>query len=118
MSAGEDQIRAGSAYVERLALEWAPGDPVESWALGYDGKALSPTELRDVIEDYLADHNPFPDGTEVETRGVDADEHLEHAVIIDRPHWDEWTVEFEDGAQAWRDYPELRPLQRDEPGAG
>lgn len=106
-----------SEYVERLALEWAAQDPLESWAIGSSGQALSSAELREVIANYLASHNPFPDGTHVQTRGLHADEHLVHAIITDRPNTDEWTVEFDDGAQAWRGHDELRP-QWGEPVAG
>lgn len=105
-----DAMSTGRAYVESLALQWAAEDPFESWALGPTGQAISPAELRGVVDDYLSARNPFPDGMSVKTRGLDPDEHEEDAVIVARVEHDEWTVEFEDGAEAWRNYAELSPL--------
>lgn len=31
------------------------------------------------------------------------------AVVVERPGTDEWTVEFDDGEQAWRSHNEIRP---------
>ncbi len=93
-------MSGGSDYVERRALEWA----------ATDRKALSAAELRYVIDDYLASTNPFSDGMIVETRGVDADRHLERAVITNRVAHAEWNVEFDDGTEAYRGAEELSPV--------
>lgn len=53
-------------------------------------------------------HNPFPDESAVEVlRGDESS--WEQAVIVERVGVDEWTVEYKDGEQAWRDHQELRP---------
>lgn len=98
-----------TSYVETLALAWAEDDPLESWMLAApDGRPISPDTLRQIVEDYLVDHEPFPDGTRVEV----ARRHgggWDRAVIVDRPHHDEWTVEYDNGDRAYRDHSELRP---------
>ncbi|MFE4195605.1 tudor domain-containing protein [Paenarthrobacter sp. NPDC056912] len=96
-------------HIEDLALAWAERDPLESWMLAApDARPISQETLREVVSDYLSSHEPFPDGTRVEVRRGD-DEGWEPATIIDRPGTDEWTVEYDDGTQAWRDHSELRP---------
>lgn len=96
-------------YVETLALAWAEDDPLESWMLAApDGRPISPDTLRQIVEDYLVDHEPFPDGTLVYTRGLEPDGREERAVIVGRPGHDEWTVQFDDGAEAWRGHSEMR----------
>ena len=75
-----------------------------------DARPISPAALRDIVSDYLAAHEPFPDGTRVDVHRPDVDG-WDAAVIIGRPGTDEWTVEYDDGAQAWADHSELRPHQ-------
>lgn len=100
-----------TTYVEGLALDWAREDPLESWMLAVDdAQPITPAALRDIVSDYLADHEPFPDGTRVMTTGYDGQE--VSAVIIGRPCTDEWTVLFDDGAEAWRDQSQLRISDR------
>ncbi|MGO4587013.1 tudor domain-containing protein [Arthrobacter sp. 2RAF6] len=96
-------------HVETLAIAWAEHDGLESWMLAApDARPLSRETLRDIVSDYLASHDPFPDGMSVEVARQDGSG-WEPAVIIERPGTDEWTVEYEDGTQAWRDHSELRP---------
>lgn len=102
---------ASSPYVLARAIAWANNDPLERWAIGGDAAALPAEELRETIANYLAANDPFPNGTSVWARGLDADEHEEGGVIIDRPGPNEWTVEFGDGTQAWRGSGELRPAE-------
>lgn len=60
------------------------------------------------IREYLGSHDSFPDEIAVEVLRGDGST-WEQAVIVERVGVDEWTVEYEDGEQAWRDHHELRP---------
>lgn len=85
------------------ARKWAAADPLERWVnAATDGH----TPLEETIAEYLGCHDPFPAGSEVE---VWHSEGWEPAIIVERTDVDEWTVQFADGTQAWRDHHELRP---------
>ncbi|GAB3868628.1 hypothetical protein GCM10028801_44900 [Nocardioides maradonensis] len=92
-------------YVEQAAAAWAATDPLERWV---DAAPDGPSPIEDTVGEYLGNHNPFPDGmaVDVEVRGGQA---WEPAVIVERVGVDEWTVQYEDGKQGWRDHSELRP---------
>lgn len=100
MSGAEDN------YVAGLAAEWASTDPLEQWvnAAPHGG----PTPIDETVREYLGDHNPFPDETAVEVLRHDQST-WDPAVIVERVGVDEWTVEYNDGEQAWRSHHELRP---------
>ncbi len=68
-------------------------------------------QLDETVREYLGNHNPFPDESAVEVLSRDGSS-WEQAVIVERVGEDEWTVEYEDGEQAWRDHQELRPADR------
>ena len=92
-------------YVAGLAMRWAETNPMEQWInTAPDGGR---TPLNETILEYLGGHNPFPDESAVEVlrRGGPI---WEPAFIIERVGVDEWTVEYPDGEQAWRDHHELR----------
>ncbi|MBB3045729.1 tudor domain-containing protein [Nocardioides soli] len=94
------------SYVAALAIEWAASDPLERWvSAAPDG----PGPLRDTISEYLGGHNPFPDGLRVDVQGRDDADSWVPGTIVERTAVDEWTVEFDDGEQVWRDHQELRP---------
>jgi hypothetical protein len=98
-------------HVEHLALEWAAHDPLETWILAApDSQTVTPEALCDVVGSYLAAHDPYPDGTRVDVQ-QSAGEGWDSAVIIGRTSTDEWTVQYGDGSQAWRDHSELRPAR-------
>jgi hypothetical protein len=87
-------------------------DDLESWMLAApDARPFSQATLRDIVADYLASHGPFPDGMSVEVARRDGSG-WELAVVMERPDTDEWTVEYDDGTQAWRDHSELRPRRQ------
>jgi hypothetical protein len=64
--------------------------------------------LEDTIGEYLGGHNPFPDESRVDVLERDTMSWVP-ATIVERTAVDEWTVEYDDGEQAWRDHQELRP---------
>jgi hypothetical protein len=100
MSGAEDN------YVAGLAVQWASADPLEQWvnAAPHGG----PTPIDETVREYLGDHNPFPDETAVKVLRHDQST-WDPAVIVERVGVDEWTVEYNDGGQAWRSHHELRP---------
>ena len=93
-------------YVAGRALRWARADPMEQWVNAAPEGGTTP--LAETIGEYLGSHNPFPDGAHVEVVRRDG-EGWEPATVIERTAVDEWTVEFDDGEQVWRDHHELRP---------
>ncbi len=93
------------SYVASLAIEWAASNPLERWV---NAAPDGPAPLGDTIREYLGDHNPFPDESRVDVLGRDAEGWVP-ATIVERTAADEWTVEYDDGEQAWRDHQELRP---------
>ena len=99
-------------YVVAAAQQWAARDPLEQWvnAAPQGGK----TPLEETVQEYLGSHNPFPDESVVDVLRRD-ETGWDQATIIERTGLDEWTVEYDDGEQAWRDHHELRPHQS--PGA-
>lgn len=93
-------------YVAGLAIRWARTDPMEQRVNAAPDGGRTP--LEETIREYLGSHNPFPDESAVEVfRGEGST--WEQAVMVERVGVDEWTVEYEDGEQAWRDHHELRP---------
>lgn len=101
MSAGETN------YVAGLAIRWAETDPMEQWVNAAPEGGRTP--IGETIREYLGSHNPFPDESAVEVLRHEGSI-WEPAIIVERVSVDEWTVEFEDGEQAWRDHHELRPM--------
>lgn len=100
-------------YVAGLALRWARADPMEQWVNAAPQGGTTP--LEETISEYLGAQNPFPDSSRVEVLGGlhrDAPTVWVPATIVERTAVDEWTVEFDDGDQAWRDHHELRPYPR------
>lgn len=103
-------------HVEALALAWADQDGLESWMLAApDARPISPELLRDIVGDYLDQHNPFPDELSVEVMSRETDG-WDHGIIVERTDRNEWIVEYDDGLQAWRDQGELRPSQGTQTG--
>ena len=100
-------------YVEALALDWARTDPWEQWINSAPKGERTP--LDETVREYLGSHNPFPDDSAVEVQRRDGPG-WDHAVIVERVGVDEWTVEYDDGARAWRDHHELRPAHHEEAG--
>jgi hypothetical protein len=96
---------AAPSYVAALAVEWAANDPLERWV---NAAADGPGTLEDTIGEYLGGHNPFPDESRVDVLERDTMSWVP-ATIVERTAIDEWTVEYVDGEQAWRDHQELRP---------
>jgi hypothetical protein len=101
-----ERWRHVASYVAGEAVRWAQVDSMEQWInKAPDG----PSPLRETISAYLEHTNPFPDGMEVEvlnSRGGS----WQPGVIVERVGADEWTVEYGDGDQVWRDHQELRPV--------
>ncbi|ACL42584.1 conserved hypothetical protein (plasmid) [Pseudarthrobacter chlorophenolicus A6] len=95
----------GTNYVAGLATRWAETDPMEQWVNAAPKGGRTP--LEETIREYLGSHNSFPDGSAVEVLRGDGSG-WEQAVIVERVGLDEWTVEYTDGEQAWRDHSELR----------
>ncbi len=93
-------------YVAGLALNWSRIDPTERWVDAAPQGGPRPVEEK--VLEYLGTHNPFPNDYAVEVMRRDA-AGWEPARIVERVGLDEWTVEFLDGEQAWRDHHELRP---------
>jgi hypothetical protein len=96
---------AAPSYVAALAIEWAASNPLERWV---NAAPDGPGPLEETISEYLGDHNPFPDESRVDVLGRDAAGWVP-ATIVERAAVDEWTVEYDDGGQVWRDHQELRP---------
>ena len=92
-------------YVEQAAAAWAAADPLERWV---DAAADAPSPIEETVGAYLRSHNPFPDGTLVDVLGRDG-RGWAQATVVERTAADEWTIEFDDGQQVWRDHHELRP---------
>jgi hypothetical protein len=99
-------IAAAPSYVAAGAIEWAANDPMERWV---NAAPDGPGPLEDTIREYLGSHNPFPDELRVDALGRDAAKSWVPATIVERTALDEWTVEYDDGEQVWRDHRELRP---------
>ena len=93
-------------YVAGLAADWAQTDPLEQWVNA--APKGDPTPIDETIREYLGTHNPFPDETPVEVPRND-NSGWDRALIVERVGIDEWTVEYDDGEQAWRSHQELRP---------
>lgn len=112
------EVRSVSAgetnYVAGLAMHWAGTDPMEQWVNA--APEGGPTPIDETIREYLGSHNPFPDESAVEVLRQGGSI-WEPAVIVERTSVDEWTVEYEDGEQAWRDQHELRPAAAGEAAA-
>jgi hypothetical protein len=104
-----DKIMSGAEanYVAGLAVRWARTDPMEQWVNAAPEGGRTP--LDETISEYLGSHNPFPDESAVEVLNQEGST-WEQAVIVERVGVDEWTVEYADGEQAWRDHHELRPV--------
>lgn len=100
----------GTHYVAVLAMRWAGSDPLEQWVNAAPEGA--PTPVEETIREYLGGHNPFPDEGAVEVLRHEGSV-WETAVIVERVGVDEWTVEYPDGEQAWRDHHKLRPAAAD-----
>lgn len=92
-------------YVEQAAASWAANDPLERWV---DAAPDGPSSIEETVGEYLGSQNPFPDCTMVEVLDRDG-KGWTPATVIERTAVDEWTVEFDDGEQVWRDHHELRP---------
>ncbi|MEJ1195094.1 tudor domain-containing protein [Pseudarthrobacter sp. CCNWLW207] len=104
-------MSAGQAnHVAGLALGWAATDALEQWVNAAPEGGQTP--LEETISEYLGGHNPFPEESAVEVLRRDG-AGWDQAVIVERVGVDEWTVEYEDGEQAWRDHHELRPTAAD-----
>lgn len=100
-------------YVAGLALSWARTDPLEQWV--NEAPQGGTTPLKETISEYLGSHNPFANGSRVEVHGgldPDAPTAWVPATVIDRTAVDEWTVEYDNRDQAWRDHHELRPYSQ------
>jgi hypothetical protein len=93
-------------YVAGLAAHWARTEPLEQWVNAAPGGGT--TSIDETVREYLGTHNPFPDETPVEVLRNDSSS-WDRAVIVERVGVDEWTVEYDDGGQAWRSHQELRP---------
>ena len=103
-----------ASYVAGLALRWARTDPMEQWVNAAPQGGRTP--LEETVSEYLGSHNPFPDDSRVEVLGGlrrDAPTAWLTARIVGRTAFDEWTVEFDDGDQAWRDHHELRACSQE-----
>ncbi|MGC5168690.1 tudor domain-containing protein [Luteimicrobium sp. DT211] len=96
----------GPDPVDALAQAWGALDPLQRYV---DAAPDGPMPVDELVREYLDSHDPYPAGTRVSTRGLGAAAEWEPATILDRPGSDEWTVEFDDGATAWRDHTEIRP---------
>ncbi len=94
------------SHVAALAIEWAANDSLERWV---NSAPNGPGPLGDTIGEYLGSHNPFPDESRVDVQDRDDADTWVPATIVERTAIDEWTVEYDDGEQAWRDHRELRP---------
>ncbi|MBU2697670.1 hypothetical protein CCO04_21495 [Pimelobacter sp. 30-1] len=94
------------SHVAALAIEWAASDPLERWV---NAAPDGPGPLKDTISEYLGSHNPFPDDLRVDVLDRDDARSWVPATIVERTAVDEWTVEYDDGEQVWRDHQELRP---------
>lgn len=94
-------------YTAGLAMRWAETDPLEQWVNAAPEGERTP--LAETVREYLGSHNPFSDESAVEVLRQEGSI-WEPAVIVERTSVDEWTVEYEDGEQAWRDHHELRPV--------
>lgn len=106
MTDGKPRDVFGTDPVAALAQAWGTLDPMQRYV---DDAPNGPTPLDELVTEYLAEHDPYPAGTRVRARSLDATVGWEPATVLDRPGRDEWTVEFEDGSTAWRDHTELRP---------
>lgn len=104
--------RPETNYVAGLAVRWAGADPLEQWVNA--APEGGPTPLNETIREYLGSHNPFPDESAVEILNGDGPD-WEPAVIVERVGVDEWTVEYKNGEQAWRDHSEIRPASAGKP---
>lgn len=96
---------AAPSHVAALAIEWAANDPLQRWV---NAAPDGPGSLQDTISEYLGSHNPFPDELRVDVLARDEASWVP-ATIVERTAVDEWTVEYDDGEQVWRDHQELRP---------
>lgn len=94
-------------YVAGLALRWAQSDPLEQWVNAAPQGGTTP--LEETISEYLGGHNPFPDELRVDVQDRDDPGTWVPGTIVERTAVDEWTVEYDDGEQVWRDHQELRP---------
>lgn len=103
--------------VPGLAVAWAKNDPLEAYI---DAADDGPRPTEDIVASYLAEHDPYPDGTPVW-----AIEHADDTTpgherwvageVFGHPDDDEWSVFADDGTAAdgrwigYRDHTELRP---------
>ena len=93
-------------WVAQAARRWAGVDPLEQWVNSAPKGGKTP--LAETIQEYLGQHNPFPDESRVDVLRREGGG-WEPATVVERTAVDEWTVEFDDGGQVWRDHHELRP---------
>lgn len=89
-----------------LARAYAGAEPLQRWV---DAAKDGPRPDDEVIADYLADVNPYPDETEVDLLDPESGE-WRPAVIAERTDANEWAVEFDDEDLGWKwaDYTEIR----------
>lgn len=97
---------AAPSYVAALAIEWAGSNPLQRWV---NAAPDGPGPLEETISEYLGEHNPFPDESRVDVLDQVVAAGWVPATIVERTAADEWTVQYDDGEQAWRDHHELRP---------
>lgn len=105
-----------SSYVAALAAEWAQSDQLQRWI--HDAPdAPRPLTAENVpaetIDDYLAEHNPFPDESAVDVLTPEGE--WVPAEIEERTANNEWSVYYPDTDAAdgewagFRGINELRP---------
>lgn len=93
-------------WVAQAARQWAGLDPLEQWVNSAPEGGKTP--LAETIQEYLGKHNPFPNESRVDVLRREGDG-WETATVVERTAVDEWTIEFDDGEQVWRDHHEIRP---------
>ncbi len=94
--------------VPALAQAWAAVEPLERWI---DAAPAGSRPVAELVRDYLAAANPYPDGTRVHVVVErDPDELWRPGVIAQRTAVDEWSVDSIDGTWiGFRDHTEIRP---------
>ena len=91
-----------------LAQAWAAVEPLERWI---DAAPVGGRPITELVRDYLAAVNPYPDGTRVHVVVErDPEEAWGPGVIAQRTALDEWSVDALDGTWiGFRDHTEIRP---------
>lgn len=93
-------------YVAAAAQQWAGTDPLEQWVnAAPQGARL---RSRRPPRSTSARITPSPT-TPVSTSSAGPEPAGTTPQSSNGPAVDEWTVEYDDGEQAWRDHHELRP---------